>query len=441
MKPVELAIVGGGAAGMFAAAVAAERGVRCVLIERKARLGSKVLMTANGRCNFTKDISSDQFLKDVGGCAPFVRRAVEECPPRKIIAGFKSLNVPLRRMADGRMFPADGKAATIVHAFGDLLRDSEVPILTNCAVREIIVLSNNRIIESMNQRVDECEKARFLVRTGNFDIAAENVLLATGGVSYPKTGSVGDGQNFAKSLGHTVVPYRPGLIGLETSDPKITRLAGRRFEDGRVKVFASSLVPHSLTRSEAQLHSLAGSEAQLHSLVGSEAQLHSLTRSEAQLHSLAGSEAQLHSLAGSEAHLHSLVGSEAPGKLLFDYRGEVDCESFGLSGAAIYNAQRFIEHYARQNSTSASSLHLTLEVWFERNRLQYKNLKPRPVKEAIVTIGGVDTREIDPATMESKIVPGLYFAGEVMDIDGPTGGYNLTLAFATARKAVLAVSC
>ena len=410
MKPVELAIVGGGAAGMFAAAVAAERGVRCVLIERKARLGSKVLMTANGRCNFTKDISSDQFLKDVGGCAPFVRRAVEECPPRKIIAGFKSLNVPLRRMADGRMFPADGKAATIVHAFGDLLRDSEVPILTNCAVREIIDLSNNRIIESMNQRVDECEKARFLVRTGNFDVAAENVLLATGGVSYPKTGSVGDGQNFAKSLGHTVVPYRPGLIGLETSDPKITRLAGRRFEDGRVKVFASSLVPHSLTRSEAQLHSLVGSEA------------------------------QLHSLAGSEAQLHSLAGSEAPGKLLFDYRGEVDCESFGLSGAAIYNAQRFIEHYARQNSTSASSLHLTLEVWFERNRLQYKNLKPRPVKEAIVTIGGVDTREIDPATMESKIVPGLYFAGEVMDIDGPTGGYNLTLAFATARKAVLAVS-
>ena len=380
MKSVELAIIGGGAAGMFAASVAAERRVRCVLIERKARLGSKVLMTANGRCNFTKDISSDQFLKDVGSCAPFVRRAIEECSPRKIIAGFKSLNVPLRRMSDGRMFPADGKAATIVHAFGDLLRDSEVPILTNCAVKRLSRLEGGA----------PSPRQRFIVETENFDIAAENVLLATGGVSYPKTGSVGDGQNFAKSLGHTVVPYRPGLIGLETSDPKITRLAGRRFEDGRVKVFASSLVPHSLTRSEAQLHSLAG--------------------------------------------------SEAPGKLLFDYRGEVDCESFGLSGAAIYNAQRFIEHYARQKSTSTSSLHLTLEVWFERNRLQYKNLKPRPVKEAIVTIGGVDTKEIDPATMESKLVPGLYFAGEVMDIDGPTGGYNLTMAFATARKAVTSIA-
>ena len=355
MKPVKLAVIGGGAAGMFAAAVAAERGIKCVLIERKARLGSKVLMTANGRCNFTKDISSDQFLKDVGSCAPFVRRAIEECPPRKIISGFKSLNVPLRRMADGRMFPADGKAATIVHAFGDLLRDSEVPILTNCAVKGV---------EKLKSRA-EAKDGRFVVRTQNFDIAAENVLLATGGVSYPKTGSVGDGQNFAKALGHRVVPYRPGLIGMETSDPKVTRLAGRRFEDGRAKVI------------------------------------------------------------------------DEKGATLFDYRGEVDCENFGLSGAAVYNAQRFIEHYARQSSTS--SLHLTLEVWFDRNRLQYRNLKPRPVKEAIVTIGGVDTKEIDSATMESKLVPGLYFAGEVMDIDGPTGGYNLTLAFATARKAVLSV--
>ena len=341
-SPVKLAIVGGGAAGMFAAAVAAERRIPCVLIERKARLGSKVLMTANGRCNFTKDISADQFLADVGEAKDFVAAAIRECPPRKIISGFKSLDVPLRRMADGRMFPADGKAATIVHAFGDLLRDSEVPILTNCAVTGI-----------------QPQKNGFIVATKNFTLCAENVLLATGGVSYPKTGSVGDGQNFAKALGHRIVPYQPGLIGMETSDRRITSLAGRRFEDGRAKV----------------------------------------------------------------------IGPD--GATLFDYRGEVDCESFGLSGAAVYNAQRFIAHKKLRD--------FTIEVWFEHNRLQFKNLKPRPVKEAIVTIGGVATDEIDPRTMESKLVPHLYFAGEVMDIDGPTGGYNLTMAFATARKAVVAV--
>ena len=358
-SPVKLAIVGGGAAGMFAAAVAAERRIPCVLIERKARLGSKVLMTANGRCNFTKDISPDQFLKDVGEAKDFVATAIRECPPRKIISGFKSLNVPLRRMADGRMFPADGKAATIVHAFGDLLRDSEVPILTNCAVTGI---------ERWREKV-EVDSGIFVLHTRNFDLLAENVLIATGGVSYPKTGSVGDGQNFAKALGHRIVPYQSGLIGMETNDRRITSLAGRRFEDGRAKV----------------------------------------------------------------------IGPD--GATLFDYRGEVDCETFGLSGAAVYNAQRFIAHYFRTSKPPKlpNLPNLTIEVWFEHNRLQFKGLRPRPLKEAIVTIGGVATDEIDPRTMESRLVPHLYFAGEVMDIDGPTGGYNLTMAFATARKAVASI--
>jgi predicted Rossmann fold flavoprotein len=347
MKPIHdsvpLAIVGGGAAGMFAAAVAAGRHVPCLLIERKARLGAKVLMTANGRCNFTRDISADQFLSDVGPCAKFVAGAIRACGPRQIIRFFKDLNVPVRRMADGRMFPADGKAATIVHAFGDLLRNASVPILTNCAVTQ----------------VERTSRGTFLLRTPNFALEADNVLLTTGGVSYPKTGSVGDGQNFARALGHRITPYRPGLIGLETTDRRITSLAGRRFEDGRAKVF------------------------------------------------------------------------DANGKVLFDYRGEVDCERFGLSGAAVYNCQRFIEH---QNLKA-----YTIEVWFAHERLQFQNLKPRPVKEAIVTIGGVALDEVNPQTMESKKVKGLYFAGEVLDIDGPTGGYNLTLAFATAHQAVTAI--
>ena len=342
-RSARLAIVGGGAAGMFAAAVAAERKVPCVLFERKARLGSKVLMTANGRCNFTKDVSAEDFLRDVGPCSKWVAAAVRECPPRQVIRGFKSLGMPVRRMADGRMFPADGKAATVVHAFGDLLRDEGVPILTNCPVAEIVPR----------------EGGGFVVRTAVFDVVADNVLVATGGVSYPKTGSVGDGQNFARALGHRIVPYRPGLIGLETDDRRVTSLAGRRFEDGRAKVVDSS------------------------------------------------------------------------GRVVFDYRGEVDCESFGLSGAAIYNSQRFIEH--------AGLGEYSLEVWFAHERLSFRNLRPRPLKEAIVTIGGVSLDDVDPRTMESRKVRGLYFAGEVLDIDGPTGGYNLTLAFATARKAVASI--
>lgn len=345
--PVKLAIVGGGAAGMFAAAVAAERKVPCVVLERKARLGAKVLMTANGRCNFTKDVSAERFLADLGECGAFAARAVRECPPRKIADGFRSLGVRLRRAEDGRMFPADDKAATIVHAFGDLLRDEEVPIATNCAVTGIQPVKNG-----------------FIVATRNFTLWAENVLLATGGASYPKTGSVGDGQKFAQALGHRVVPLRPGLIGMETDDPRVRRLAGRRFEDGRAKVLG------------------------------------------------------------------------ADGNALFEYRGEVDCESFGLSGAAVYNAQRFIEHWRR----GAGDARVAVEVSFDGTTVRLDRISPRPLKEAIVTIGGVATDEIDPDTMQSKLVPGLYFAGEVMDVDGPTGGYNLTLAFATARLAVASLA-
>lgn len=343
-RRVKLAIVGGGAAGMFAAAQAALDGLPVLLVERKARLGSKVLMTANGRCNFTKDIPADVFLRDVGPASGWLTSAVRECPPRAIIKFFKALGVPVRRMADGRMFPADGRAATIVHAFGDLFRDKGVPVMTNCPVKAVSPLRGGG----------------FAVSADGFDIAAENVLLATGGVSYPKTGSLGDGQDFARRLGHRVLPLRPGLIGMETPERRITSLAGRRFEDGRAKVLAPD------------------------------------------------------------------------GRVLFDYKGEVDCEKFGLSGAAVYNCQRYIEHARPED--------YVLEVRFARERLRFGNLKPRPVKEAIVTIGGVALEDVDPETMQSRKTPGLYFAGEVLDIDGPTGGYNLSLAFMTARKAVRHVS-
>ena len=342
---------------MFAAAVAAERGVPCVLIERKARLGSKVLMTANGRCNFTKDIAPERFLDDLacGGlnkrCSEFAAAAIRACPPNRIARGFQSLGVRLRRMNDGRMFPADGKAATIVHAFGDLLRDEGVPVISNCPVTGIVRRASG-----------------FSVETKNFALAADNVLLATGGVSYPKTGSVGDGQDFARRLGHAIVPYRPGLIGVETDDPAVKRLAGQRFENGRVTVRA---------------------------------------------------------------------GRDAGDAPLFRCDGEVDCETFGLSGAAVYNAQRYIEHHLRERGKSCE---LVLDASFGGMHVTCVAPRPRPLKEAIVTIGGVDTREIDPRTMESKLVPGLYFAGEIIDVDGPTGGYNLTLAFATARLAVASIA-
>ena len=342
-EPVPLAIVGGGAAGMFAAAVAAERKIGCLVFERKVRLGAKMLMTANGRCNFTKDVPVATFLRDVGEpAASWAAAALQNCPPQSIMRGLRSLGIKLRRMPDGRMFPDSGQAATIVHAFGDLLRDQDVPLCVNCPVTGLQPVKNG-----------------FIVATAHFTVWAQNVLLATGGLSFPKTGSVGDGQDFARHLGHRIEPCRAGLTGLEVRDRAIAAQAGARFEDG-------------------------------------------------------------------EAHV-----LDTTGQTVFSANGEVECEAWGLSGAAIYNCQRWLARHGLNG--------MSMSVSFGGQTRTIRALIPRPLKEAIVTIGGVSREDVDPATMMSRKVPGLFFAGEVLDIDGPTGGYNLTLAFATARAAVVAV--
>jgi len=343
-RPVQLAIVGGGAAGLFAAATAASRGVGCLVVERKARIGSKMLMTANGRCNFTKDVPAERMLADIGEpVASFAANALRACPPSMVAAGFKARGLRIRRMQDGRLFPASGNAADVVHVFGDLLRDEAVPLLANCPVTGIRPVKNG-----------------FIVATKGFTFWARNVLVATGGASFPKTGSVGDGQEFARRLGHRVEPLRAGLVGCETRDRAILAMAGARFEQGA----SAALV--------------------------------------------------------------------AGGREVFRVHGEVEVEPWGLSGAAVYNCTR----YAARHGISAFDLKIDTSdgTW------TVSRPGMRPLKEAIVTMGGVSLDEVDPATMESRRVPGLYFAGEVLDIDGPTGGYNLTLAFATARLAVESIA-
>ena len=339
-RPVPLAIIGGGAAGLFAAVAAASRGLGCLVFERKARIGSKLLMTANGRCNFTKDITPERMLADIGEpVASFVGPAIRACPPSMIAGGFKARGLVIRRMPDGRLFPASGKAADVVHVFGDELRNSSIPLLANCPVTGIQPVKNG-----------------FIVATRNFTLWAKNVLVATGGASFPKTGSVGDGQDFARRMGHHVEPLRAGLTGCETNDRAIRAMAGARFENGA----SAALI---------------------------------------------------------------VDGSE-----VFRWRGEVEIEPWGVSGAAIYNCTR---HAARNGLRTFDLLIETPEgTWTVRRPVI------RPLKEAIVTMGGVSLDEVDPSTMESRLVPGLYFAGEVLDVDGPTGGYNLTIAFATANLAV-----
>ena len=183
--------------------------------------------------------------------------------------------------------------------------------------------------------------------------------MATGGVSFPKTGSVGDGQTFASALGLQVEPCRAGLVGCTTRDRRILARAGARYMD---RAAASVVVA---------------------------------------------------------------------GEVRYRAVGEVEFEPWGLSGAAVYNCTRWVARHLREPRAPWS-----LELELDGERLSVRDPVLRPVKEAIVTMGGVSLSEVDPETMMARKVPGLYFAGEVLDIDGPTGGYNLSLAFATAHLAV-----
>ena len=222
--PVPLAIIGGGAAGLFAASAAANRGLGCLVFERKARIGAKMLMTANGRCNFTKDISAERMLADIGEpVASFARPALMQCPPANVLGGFKAQGLRVKRMQDGRMFPASEKAADVVHVFGDLLRDAEVPLLTNCPVTGLQPMKNG-----------------FIVATRHFTVWAEKVMVATGGVSFPKTGSVGDGQKFAAQLGVRVTPLAAGLVGVNTNDRAVLQRAGLVCETAAAAVVAAA---------------------------------------------------------------------------------------------------------------------------------------------------------------------------------------------------------
>lgn len=338
-EPVDLAIIGAGPAGLMAAWSAVKRSRNVIVIERKARIGSKMLMTANGRCNFTKDIPVRKMLEDIGGeAAGFVAPALKSLPPSSIAGLFRSRGLAIKKMTDSRLFPASEKAADVVHIFGDMLRDKAVPLLCNAPVTGLQQMKNG-----------------FIVGLGGFTLWAKNVLVATGGMSFPKTGCFGDGYRFAESLGHTVEPCRAGLTGFELRHSR----GKERFSLARASILYKG------------------------------------------------------------------------GVELCSYQGEVEFEPWGVTGAAVYNCQRLV---ARHGVTS-----FTLRLDTPSGVFEFQNPQPRPLKEAIVTIGGVKLDEVDPFTMSSRLVPGLYFAGEVLDIDGPTGGYNLTLAFATGHLAAISV--
>ena len=398
-------IIGGGPAGMFAAITAAQRGQRVLLLERNDRLGKKLLITGKGRCNVTNNCSVDEVLKNVPRNGRFLYSALNACPPAKVMDFFATAGCALKTERGNRVFPVSDRSQTVLEALQREMRRSGVEIRTD-RVREILTVDG----------------AVSGVRGQNATYGCGWVILATGGLSYPTTGSTGDGYAMAEHLGHTIVPAQGSLVPLETQGPDAPDMQGLSLRNVDVKLldakgkklftdFGELLFTHfgvsGPTVLSASAH-LKGEGCRL--VIDLKPAL-----DEGKLDSRVLRDLELYKNRSMENALTDLL----PRSMI-----PVVLRRAGIDPAMQANSLTKQQRRSLVELLKAFSLTVTGK---------------RPVAEAIITSGGVKVGEIDPKTMQSKIVPGLYFAGEIIDCDAYTGGFNLQIAWSTAYAAGCAV--
>lgn len=397
-------IIGGGPAGMFAAITAAQRGQKVLLLERNDRLGKKLLITGKGRCNVTNNCSVDEVLKNVPRNGRFLYSALNACPPAKVMDFFATAGCALKTERGNRVFPVSDRSQTVLEALQREMRRSGVEIRTD-RVREILTVDG----------------AVSGVRGQNATYGCGWVILATGGLSYPTTGSTGDGYAIAEHLGHTIVPAQGSLVPLETQGPDAPDMQGLSLRNVDVKLldakgkklftdFGELLFTHfgvsGPTVLSASAH-LKGEGCRL--VIDLKPAL-----DEGRLDSRVLRDLELYKNRSMENALTDLL----PRSMI-----PVVLRRAGIDPAMQANSLTKQQRRSLVELLKAFSLTVTGK---------------RPVAEAIITSGGVKVGEIDPKTMQSKIVPGLYFAGEIIDCDAYTGGFNLQIAWSTAYAAGMA---
>ena len=399
-------VIGGGPAGMFAAATAAQLGQKVLLLERNDRLGKKLLITGKGRCNVTNDCSAQEILQNVPRNGRFLYSAMNAYPPERIMAFMEENGCPLKTERGNRVFPVSDRSQSVLEALQWAMRRNGVDVLTS-RVRDILT-DNGAVCGVQTDR-------------GSFD--ASWVLLATGGLSYPTTGSTGDGYTMAKALGHTIIACEGSLVPLETAGTDCQdmqglslRNCGVKLLDGKGKVlykdFGELLFTHfgvsGPTVLSASTH-LKGEGCRL--VIDLKPAL-----DEGKLNDRILRDLDLYKNRSMENALTDLLPRSMIPVVL--RRLEIDPEM---------QANSFNKQQRRALVELLKAFPITIT-------------RKRPVAEAIITSGGVKVSEVDPKTMESKLVPGLYFAGEILDCDAYTGGFNLQIAWATAYAAACAAA-
>ena len=398
-------IIGGGPAGMLASIVAAQQGSKVLLLARNDRLGKKLLITGKGRCNVTNACSAQEVLQNVPRNGRFLYSAMENYPPASIMQFLEIHGCHLKVERGNRVFPVTDKSSSVLECLRNVMHRSGVQIKTDRA--QEILIDENGITG---------------VKTSREVIPAKWVILATGGVSYPATGSTGDGYEMVRKLGHTIVEPEGSLVPLECAGTDCPDMQGLSLRNVGVKL---------LNAKNKVLYKDFGELLFTHFGVSGPTVL------------------------SSSAHLK---GDNC--RMVIDLKPALD------EGKLNDRILRDLEQYKNRSMENAltdllprSMIPVVLKRLNIANDLQANSLTKqqrralvellkgfsleitgkRPVAEAIITSGGIKTSEIDPKTMESKKVPGLYFAGEIIDCDAYTGGFNLKIAWATAYAAGMSV--
>ncbi len=398
-------VAGGGPAGMIAAGRCGERGKRVILLEKTNRLGKKLLMCAAGRCNVTNTAPLYAFIEAYGKGGSFLRTALETFDNEKIRAFLLSYGVETVVENKGRVFPGSQKADSVLKVLEAYLHRHQVKIQTNSHVIKL-KLEGNRIIG---------------VETNQGNVFGRNVLIATGGLSYPATGSTGEGYTLASSAGHTVHPTYPAIIAFITAETWVKSLQGTPIKNVNITAyqqrrkiaerFGEALFTHYGISGPAVLDI---SKHLIEYLLNGPIQLSidfKPNSTPEELDSLLLTQIKRHGNKSIKSCLTFFIPEKLSPVLLNICNIELQKKASQITSA---ERKRILKHL---------------------KGLQLILTNHRPIEEAIVTAGGVSLDEISAKTMESKLVKGLYFAGEVLDIDGPTGGFNLQAAFSTGYLA------
>ena len=395
-------VIGGGASGMMAAVASAQKGNRVTVIEKNARVGRKLMITGKGRCNVCNNCDNETLINNIPKNSKFLYSAFSLFSPQDVVNFFESRNVPLKTERGNRVFPVSDKAVDIVDA------------LCN-SVKKCCTL----LFESTAEEILTSQNAVTGVRLKNGDIIpADSVILATGGMSYPLTGSTGDGYKMAKELNHTVTELKPSLVSLNIHEGFCTHLAGLSLKNVTLSVLENGKQKPIFSEMGEMLFTHLGISGPL--VLSASSHIRYIDKKE--YYALIDLKPAL-----SIEQLDKRILRDFSKEQNKDFANSLN-KLLPKSLIPVVIKLSGIEPTVKVNQITKEQ-RLTLCTLIKSFKLNITGFGP--LEEAIITSGGISVKEINPKTMESKLVSGLYFAGEIIDVDAYTGGFNLQIAFST----------